>query len=364
MVDFFQKMSSNTLAGSANQTFFYTEESEKEYVGRVFYKVFCGGTYRYAFLFSGATDSSFPIENKTPADTPILDWEITFARVGICNCCDISIMPNLFNLKPLYFKGKRNKKVDTSAFFCTDEIQLSAQKGEYICLEIGYKGERIPHHFENSIPAFEMKGDAWVPSNRAVFASMVGCDRKVEQRIAFLGDSITQGLGVENNSYKHWNALISDMLGEKYAFWNLGIGFGMANDCAIGKQWLNKAKKNDIVVVCFGVNDLSRVKNGEQTKKDLLYIVQSLKSAGCKVLLQTIPACNPHPSNLRTWEDVNEYILTRLKDETDIVFDTSSFLQKEGMIATAKYGVHPSEEGCEIWAKKLVGVLKNMLGDR
>lgn len=34
------------------------------------------------------------------------------------------------------------------------------------------------------------------------FAGMIGCDRKVSAKIAYFGDSITQGIGTKENSYR------------------------------------------------------------------------------------------------------------------------------------------------------------------
>ena len=42
-VEYFNKFSSNTLAASGNQSWFKTENPEKEYTGSVFYKVFDAG---------------------------------------------------------------------------------------------------------------------------------------------------------------------------------------------------------------------------------------------------------------------------------------------------------------------------------
>ncbi len=58
------------------------------------------------------------------------------------------------------------------------------------------------------------------------------------------------------NSYEHWNAVVAENLGSQYGFWNLGLGYGRAADAATDGAWFFKAKQNDIVVVCYGVNDI------------------------------------------------------------------------------------------------------------
>ncbi len=140
--EFFSKMTSNTLAGRASQTYFVPTDVEKEYVGRVFYKVFSGGEYNYSFLFSSVTDSSFPIEHNTPKNTEIIGWEILSAKFGVCSFCDMENMPEVLEFQQITFNGKTKFNVNKAELFCTDEISLNSNKGDYICLEITYKGSK------------------------------------------------------------------------------------------------------------------------------------------------------------------------------------------------------------------------------
>ena len=50
---------------------------------------------------------------------------------------------------------------------------------------------------------------------------MVNKQKQLCREIFLLGDSITQGIGTEKNSYKHWNAVAPQMLGEKYSYWKI-----------------------------------------------------------------------------------------------------------------------------------------------
>ncbi len=354
-------MVSNTLAGSSNQTYFCPPDANKAYTGRVFYRVFAGGEYDYAFLFSGKTDSSFPIENISPCDTPVVGWTIVEAKVGICATCTPTAMPEEIVFQSLSFDGKREKQVETPELFWSDCITLAPKKGEYLCLEITYRGEKIPHHYENTIPAFRKAEEGWIADNRVVFANMVGCNRTVRKKIAFFGDSITQGIGAPCNSYLHWNARLAEKLGEEYAFWNLGIGYGMGNDGAKGGVWLEKAKQNDIVFVCFGVNDIFRVREEQTIKRALLTILQELKKGGCKVAIQTIPPFDYDEANVRIWKHLNTYIQEELKEYADLVLVPQPLLEKEGVEGGAKYGGHPNAEGCRVWAEGIFPAVKEWL---
>lgn len=162
---FYGQYVSNTLAGSANQSFF--ESDNTLLTGRVYYKLFSDAK-EHALLFGDTIDG-------------------TFANGDYSRCNMTS--------------GKWERKEE----------------------------------------------DAFLPSINLPVPSMVGCVRAVEKRIGFFWDSITQGIGSEKNSYGHWNAVLAEKLGEKNAYWNLGIGFARASDAATNGVWLQKAKQNDFV---------------------------------------------------------------------------------------------------------------------
>lgn len=170
-------------------------------------------------------------------------------------------------------------------FFTSDAMELEAKKDSYLCLEIEFCGSMIPYHEESILPVFEKDNGKWIPSKRVPFPGMIGCNRNVRARIGFLGDSITQGIGTAVNSYLHWNARVAEAIGPDYSYWNLGIGFGRAADAASDGAWLFKAKQMDMIVMCYGINDICQGKEQEQIKKDLLTVVWKLQKAGVKVLI-------------------------------------------------------------------------------
>ena len=227
------------------------------------------------------------------------------------------------------------------------------EKDEYICLEVTFSGKTIPYHEETLLPVFVKDEEKWKYSKFMPFAGMIGCDRNVKIKIAYLGDSITQGIGTKPNSYLHWNAIFSDKTGSDYSYWNLGIGYGRASDAASNGAWLYKAKQNDIIFVCYGVNDILQNQPEEQIKADLTNIVTLLKNAGKKVILQTIPPFNYQGEDIKKWERLNLYILTQLKDKVDFVFDNTKILGKKENPSDAEYGGHPDEKGCKLWAEAL-----------
>lgn len=190
---------------------------------------------------------------------------------------------------------------------------------------------------------------------------MIGCDRKVKARVGYLGDSITQGIGPENNSYLHLSALLSEMIGQEYAFWNLGIGFGRANDLASDGAWLYKAKQNDTVFICYGVNDIYHNIPEAQIKADLEFLVDSFKKQNTKIILQTIPPFDFCGANISKWERINHYIKEELSSKVDAVFDTVPYLHKSPEQSyKAKFEGHPNVEGSAVWANALYQQIKHL----
>jgi len=364
---YFTQFTSNTTAGSGNQLFFEMKENEVR-TGRVFYRITSGGSYRYALLFSNIMDSTYADGSVSHKNLICPEWKILGARVGKCARFPEGDVQKLqlpedtvTDFRTLTFSGGAEKEVMPGEFFSSDPQQLSFESGEYLCLEITYSGRKIPYHEESILPVYNREADGWKYDRRMPFAGMIGCDRPVRGRIAYLGDSITQGIGTPLNSYMHWNAKLSEKLGEDYAFWNLGIGYGRADDAASDGAWLYKAKQNDTVFICYGVNDIFRGFTADQIKKNLSIITETLKKEGCRVIVQTVPPFSYQGENIRKWEEVNRYIREELCGAADFIFDTVPVLRaSEKEPYNAKYGGHPNEEGCAAWADALYQAVKEL----
>ncbi len=362
-IDFFKKYTSNTCAGSANQLYFST--NGKVLTSRALYKIFAQGEYNYSILFSNTIDSTYADGSISQKNLACGEWKIHSARIGRCakmpqgNEVYATTEIDAYDFKELTFDEKREKTVAPAEIFASDPVSYRFEAGEYLCLEIEYSGDMIPYHEESIIPIFARAEHGWKYDKRMPPASMVGCDRCVQRRIAYAGDSITQGIGVPNNSYEFWNARVSGALGEKNAYWNLGIGFGRANDASSDGAWLHKIKQNDLVIVCYGVNDICQGMSEEQIKRDLATIVERLSEAGCQIILQTIPPFDYDKEKTERWLRINEYIKAVLSKRVALVFDNVPYLSKsESEPQIAKYGGHPNEQGCKVWAHALAEAIK------
>ena len=360
----FNTYTSNTVAGSGNQHFFTLEENRVQ-TGRLFYKITAAGEYNYSVMFSNTIDSTFADGTQSRKNLVCKAWRIIDAKV--C-ACDKNIIPNNFtedtvaktinsrpfDFTPLTFGGCAQKKVTPGELFFSDPVRLKFENDDYLCLEITFSGEMIPYHEETLLPVF-IKGEAgWSYGRLMPFAGMIGCDRPIKERIGFIGDSITQGCGTPFNAYTHWCAVFAYMLGGNYAYWNLGLGYGRADDMASGGAWAFKAKQNDTLFVCYGVNDINQGFSEEQITNNLTKIVDILKKENKKVILQTVPPFNYEEDKIAIWENVNSYIKNELSKKVDFMFDVVPFLQKSDKEPhLAAFGPHPDEIGCRLWAEKL-----------
>ncbi len=358
--EFFEKYSSNTLAGSGNQSVFCPKSQDGLNVGRVFFKIYHGGRYNYSFLFTNIIDSTYSDGNISCCNFVCDDFYIEYIRVGVCRECSPDHMPDVA-LVNVTLNVANSRQLSSGEFFFTDETELDAQTGEYICVEIAFRGRTVPYHPESVLPAFVLSDGEWIVSTNLPFPSMIGCDRNVGLRIAYLGDSITQGIGVPYNSYKHWNALLSDMLSFDNAYWNLGLGYARASDAASDGAWLFKAKQNDLVIVCLGVNDILMGRSAEEIIKDLSLICKNLKQVGIKTVFQTIPPFDYSERQKEVFFAVNEYIRKEISRQCP-VFDNVPYLcdALRGE-HTAKYCSHPNEEGSRVWAEAFFRFLNNIL---
>ena len=352
-MDYFKKFHSNTLAGSGSQHFFRNDEN-KITRSRVFYKIFEGGDFSYSFLFSNTIDSTYSDGSVSHKNLVVDSWIVEEMRVGVSTACDKTSFEEPSEMKIVLFSGDRRKVVNPGELFASDPVNIEVKSGEYICLEIAFSGEMIPYHDESIISSFVFESGEWVASKKHPFPSMIGVEREAKKKIAFLGDSITQGIGTTFNSYNHWNAIFAEGLGHDYSYWNLGLGFGRADDAASDGIWLYKAKQNDVVVVCYGVNDILQGYDAKTIKKNLQIIVDKLTDADACVVIQTVPPFNYSEAHRTIWNDVNDFIKNDIKN-VSMVFDCVPYLSVgNDQLHMAKYGGHPNDEGCRAWGEALL----------
>ena len=348
---------SNTLASSHNQKVF---SSPTRSVARVFYRVFREGRFDYSLTFYDQIDSTFADGSESSANMLCGDWRVEDVVLGVSDVADPTLP--LSQAQKATFGGEIGHSFSEGDVISTDPVSLSIEKNQYLCVEYTFFGNRLPHHPENLIPCFVMNDGAWIETKALPLPSMIGCNAPVQKRVVFWGDSITQGIGTPQDSYLHYAAVAASGAGSEHAYWDIGIGYGRAQDAATLGAWMKKALLGDVVTVCFGVNDILQGRSAEEIKADLTLIFDTLKKSGVRVLQQTVPPFD-YPENLRViWEDVNDYIKTALAPRADAFFDTVPILSVSSEEPhRAKFGPHPNADGMVLWGKALAPVLKTLL---
>ena len=158
-MQYFERFTSNTTAGSANQSYFINKKEKEISLGRVFYKIFAGGEYNYSILFSNTIDSTFADGSHSHKNKVLDEWFIHHVRLAVCSECSMEDMPTVENFVYATFDGKKEKAVAPGELFYTDEVSLNISEGEYLCVEIAFSGREIPCHPELQIPSFVYDGE-------------------------------------------------------------------------------------------------------------------------------------------------------------------------------------------------------------
>lgn len=344
-MNYFSKYVSNTLAPTGNQTLFISDNTVQK--SRAFYKIFKGGDHEYSFLFTNIVDSTFADGSISRANDYGEPYTIHSAKILVVDSNEKHLeYPKILSEATLSFNGSTTKNVISGEMFYSDPVRIWCGKDNYLVLEMEFSGTKLPYFEEATIPTFRLIDGVWVSDKRALNAAMVGAKINVEKRIGFLGDSITQGIGVQSNSYEHWNAHVANLTGKNYSYWNLGIGFARGADAATDGIWLQKAKNLDVVTVCFGVNDTGSGYTADQIKENINKIIDILQENNVRTILFTVPPFDLEGERGEKWYEVNRFIKEEMSKKTEI-FDVVPIwgLDKPNE-HKARYGGHPNEEGC------------------
>ncbi|MBE6674625.1 MAG: hypothetical protein E7596_05925 [Ruminococcaceae bacterium] len=359
MKNYFKKYVSNTLASTQNQLYFISDGTKQK--GRVYLKAFSSGLYEYSFLFEDSIDSTYADGSVSKVNETCGGWTIHSAKLLICEndyAGDLYEKIEPKKAVELTFNGKKEKQVNAGEIFCSDPVSINIDKSEDWYLEIEFSGSKIPYFEEIVVPTKRFVDGEWVTDKKVPVPSMVGVARQVEKKIAFLGDSITEGIGTDCGSYEHWNAKIAEIIGEKYSYWNLGIGFARAADAASNGAWLNKAKQMDVVTICLGVNDMGSGYSATEIKCNLESIVRILQDNKVRTILFTVPPFDYQGDEIEKWKSINSYILNNLSKITEVYDVVPVWGDKAPNVQHAIYGGHPNAQGCLALALDFIEKIK------
>ena len=184
-------------------------------------------------------------------------------------------------------------------------------------------------------------------------------------RVACVGNSITDGFGIDMRTKYGYPAQLQELLGDGYWVKNFGLSartmlnkgdFPYMNELA----WRDcLAFKPDVVIIKLGTND-SKPENwqyGAAFKTDLVQMVKALK--GSKIYL-----CTPIPAFKSTW-NINDQVITReiIPIQKEVakryglqLIDLHTLMADDGD-KMVDDGIHPNEKGArkmaEIIAKSI-----------
>lgn len=181
-----------------------------------------------------------------------------------------------------------------------------------------------------------------------------------DDTILFLGDSLTEGLGVTKDEAfpKLVKILIQKELKKDISIINAGVSGSTTSDGLDRLKWYLK-KKPSIVFLALGTNDGLRGLDLKQSQKNLEEIIKYAQESGAKVLLAGMlipPNYGPEYSeNFRKmYEEIKDkYKLKSMPFLLDQVAGNKNLNQSDG--------IHPNEQGHKTIAKNVFEFIKEEL---
>ncbi len=357
----FKKYVSNVACGTGANYILEFGESRK-FSSRIYFKPDVCGEYNWRFFFSNTVDSTFADGAVAYLNKSGGNWRIISAKIADGGEIDGLVVEAgaLESVAAVTFDGKADREVTSNERFWSDEVHFTIPENHYLVWEWEIEGDGIPCTPDSQVPTFMDYGGGYKFDLFCPAPALLGCDRVVKKRVAFMGDSITQGCGTTNNAYEMWAARISKMLNPEYSVWNLGLGWGRGADAVSDGAWLYKGKQADVVIMTYGVNDIlhgaykqGRISTAGEVVAAIESLLEKLHSAGVEVILSTVPPFDFTPEQYREWRAVNMAISYIAKLHGCRVFDIESSLDSSFRLENKWiYGAHPDGNGGRVAADR------------
>jgi len=178
--------------------------------------------------------------------------------------------------------------------------------------------------------------------------------------ILFLGDSLTEGLGVDSkDAYPYLiELMIQNQLHKNITVINGGVSGSTTSDAFARLKWYLK-KKPSIVFIALGANDGLRGLDLKQSQKNLEKIIQYALDSNAKVLLarMLIPP-NYGIQYVNQFKKIYTDLQTKYKLK-NIPFLLENVAGKKEL--NQRDGIHPNEKGHAIIAQTVFKYLKEEL---
>lgn len=325
------------------------------------------GELEYAFYFSNTVDSTYNADGKQAyAGKPGGEYEISGAYI-----CDGGTGPDdeITSRTEVKFGGESSKMVASGETFWSDPVTISIPDGHYLVWEWTLTGKDIPCNKMSSLTSTTASedGEDFRYCDDIPLPLLVGAKRDVKYRVTAIGDSITQGCATDFMTYEYWAARIAKSLGADYSFWNCGLGWARASDCAQKGNWLGRALNSDVVIVAFGTNDIISGEYGgdggntaEEIEGYIASVMEQTEAAGCKSILFNAPPQDYDEAHESVRTTLNELEKNTAEKYGAEYFDFASLLSTEDNPSGALYGGHPNAEGGKVVSDAFMEQFKDM----
>ena len=173
----------------------------------------------------------------------------------------------------------------------------------------------------------------------------------LQKKIIFLGDSLTEGLGVEKN--KAYPALIQEkIINEKlnYQVINSGVS-GSTTASALNRvKWLMSSKP-DVIVLALGANDGLRGLPVNESEKNLQAAIDLITNNKIKIILLGV-LMPPNYGKKYTDDFKKMYLQLARKNKINLIPFILDEVAGNPKLNQAD-GIHPNETGHQVIAEKL-----------
>ena len=369
--DFEIYQSNSITPSSCNYALKSTDGKPIQNTFRGVYKIQEFGELEYKFYFSNNVDSTFSNGSHSYRDMPTESFKIISATVGTSS--KPMGMGAINQPKALTFDGKAEREVGAREMFWSDAVSLNVPDGHYLVFEwtVEYTVIAATNSENVACYLYDYSSGKMMLAQSAPMPALIGAKRENALRVAFIGDSITMGIGAGTRNHRGWAAQITELAGTDISFWNLGLGYARADDAANSPGWLEKAKNNDVIVICFGVNDInsgpykySGQRTADQITADINTIATTCKEAGCEVIIfSTPPYTYSSDAKVSVWSELTGKLKTLAETNGYDFFDFAAVLGSPSDPSKPAYGGHPNETGCKVIAEAFMasGLLEKHL---
>ncbi len=360
---------SNTYVATGNN-YMIRKSGGKTY--RAYLPVEEYGELEYAFYFSNTVDSTYNDGSRAYAGQP--GGEYTIESAFVYDGGEV-VDGEHGEKKAVTFGGSVSREVAGGETFWSDPVTVDVPEGHYLVWEWTVKGEDIPCIKMSNLTSSTVNEHPENGEEDAVFKYTdeiplpvyIGAKREVKARITAIGDSITQGCMTDFMEYEFWAARIAKNLGSDYAFYNAGLGWARASDCAMNGNWLGRSLNCELAIVAFGTNDIGAGAYGSETgdnadtiNSNIAAILEQFRAVDASVILFNSPPQDYQGALEDTRTTLNELEKTTAESAGASYFDFASVLCDESDPSVAFYGQHPDGEG---GAKVCMAFMKQFFPD-